>query len=91
MRYPKQLGIIGKTKRGNIMLTNPKGESFNVHKTVAYIWENASGTMTAKDIADMLINALEIPKEQRDTEAENVILALRDLERKGLMEYRQGN
>jgi methyltransferase-like protein len=90
MRYPRQLGRLGRTKRGNIMLTNPKGESFNVHETVAYIWDNASGTRTIEDIADALIKALEIAKEQEEAERENVILALRELERKGLIEYRQG-
>jgi len=90
MRYPRQLGRLGRTKRGNIMLTNPKGESFNVHETVAYIWDNASGTRTIQDIADSLVKALDIAKEQEEAERENVILALRELERKGLIEYRQG-
>jgi hypothetical protein len=90
MRYPKQLGTIGKTKRGNIMLTNLKGESFNVHETVAYIWDNATGTRTIKEISDSLIEALKIEEAGQEAERENVILALRSLERKSLIEYRQG-
>jgi hypothetical protein len=90
MRYPKQLGRMGRTKRGNIMLTNPSGESFNVHQTVAYLWDNATGSRTIQEISDSLIAALEVGKENQETERENVILALRSLERKGLIEYRQG-
>jgi hypothetical protein len=90
MRYPKQLGSIGKTKRGNIMLTNPKGESFNVHETVAYIWDNATGTRTIKEISDSLIAALQVEEAGQEAERENVILALRSLERKSLIEYRTG-
>jgi methyltransferase-like protein len=90
MRYPKQLGGIGKTKRGNIMLTNPRGESFNVHETVAFIWDGASGKRTIQEIADMLIEAASVKEEDKEAERENVILALRSLERKGLIEYRQG-
>jgi hypothetical protein len=89
MRYPKQLGRIGRTKRGNIMLTNPAGESFNVHETVAFIWDNADGRRSLQEISELLMAALNIPQEQRDAEQENVILAIRGLERKGLMEYRQ--
>ncbi|MFH1055721.1 MAG: hypothetical protein V1744_06470 [Candidatus Altiarchaeota archaeon] len=90
MRYPKQLGRIGRTKRGNIMLTNPQGESFNVHETVAYIWDKATGNQTIKEISDSLMEALKISEADQEAERENVILALRDLERKSLMEYRQG-
>ena len=89
MRYPKQLGSIGRTKRGKIILTTPKGESFNVHETTAFIWDNATGSKTIEEIADSLIAALQVSSENQETERENVILALRSLERKGLLEYRQ--
>jgi len=89
MRYPKQLGRIGRTKRGSIMLTNPRGESFNVHETVAYIWDNATGSKTIQEISDALIAALEVAEDQQEAERENVILALRSLERRNLIEYRQ--
>jgi len=89
MRYPKQLGALGRTKRGKIILTNPKGESFNVHETVAFIWDKANGFRTIKEISDSLIEALQVSEEFQEGERENVILALRSLERKSLLEYRQ--
>lgn len=88
MRYPKQLGTIGRTKRGNIMLTNPRGEIFNVHQTVAFIWDNATGSKTIQEISDALVEALQVKEEDKEAERENVLLALRDLERKMLIEYR---
>jgi hypothetical protein len=89
MRYPKQAGRLGRTKRGNIVLTNPDGESFNVHETVAFIWDNATGKRTIQDISELLLITLEIPEEQKEAERENVLLAMRDLERKKLIEYVQ--
>jgi len=80
---------MGRSKRGSIFLTNPKGESFNVHQTVAFIWDNASGSKTIQEISDSLMEALQVKEEDREGERENVILALRDLERKSLIEYRQ--
>lgn len=71
------------------MLTNPRGESFNVHETVAYIWDNATGSKTIQEISDALIAALEVAEDQQEAERENVILALRSLERRNLIEYRQ--
>jgi hypothetical protein len=88
MRYPKQLGMVGRTKHGKIMLTNLKGESFNVHETVAFIWDNATGSKTIQEISDSLMAAAEIAEADREAERENVILALRSLERKSLIEYR---
>jgi len=87
MRVPKNKGSINSNPQGRIRLTNPDGESFLVHVTLGYIWEKADGRNTISDIVDSLVAELELPERQRDAEWDNVSLALRSLEKKGLIEY----
>lgn len=89
MRVPRHLGKLGKSKSGNYVLSCQDGKSYNVHKIVAFIWEHADGTKTIDDISEQLIKALEINEEHMEEEHENVVLALRSLEKKKLIEYVQ--
>jgi|GEM_PF-2620549 len=86
MRVPKKRGTSGTNRQGRIILTNEEGNSFVVHVAAAFIWENADGRNQIRDIVHMLTAELELPKGDPEQE-DNVVLALRSLEKKGLLEY----
>ena len=80
---------MGTNRQGRIMLTSPEGDSVGVHVAVAYLWEHSDGKTTIPEIVKMLMNDLEIPEQDQEMESDNVILAFRSLEKKGLIEYVQ--
>lgn len=90
MRVPVKKGACTSNKQGRILLTNPAGQSFNVHVATAYIWEQSDGRNEIKDIVNMLTTELELPKGDPEEE-NNVVLTLRNLEKKGLIEYTENN
>ena len=87
MRVPKGVGTSASNHQGRIILTNPAGKNFNVHIAVAYIWEKANGRNQIGDIVRMMGEDLELPKQSLSQEEDNVVLALRQLEKNGLIEY----
>lgn len=88
MRVPKSKGKISTNRQGRILLTNPEGKTVGVHETLAYIWEQANGNRQIKEIADNLVEELGLENEEdAQREKDNVILAIRNLEKQGLLEY----
>ncbi len=87
MRYPKAKGRLGSSRQGRIFISNDRGESFGVHETVAFIWDQADGGKTIQDITDLLVKELDLAKEFHEQERDNVTMALRGLQKKDLIEF----